>query len=647
MANILETHHTPEAIKTLSLQEKEELAAQVRQKIVDTVSKTGGHLAPSLGVVDLTIALLSLFDPLKDKIIWDVGHQAYAWKILTDRYEKFHTLRQKNGISPFPKPSESPYDHFIAGHASISISAALGKAHARDLMQEKNHVVAIIGDGALTGGVAYEALNQAGELKKKMIVILNDNNMSISPNVGSFSRFISGSLSNSWAIKIKRSIRDFLYSKPKTGRSMLTFLKKGEQSFKSFTTPGSLFEAFDFNYIGPVDGNNIEQVIRHIEIAKSALNLNQPVLLHLKTVKGKGYQPAEFDPSSFHSTGVFEPETGLVSPKKASSTSSLSATDAFSEAICALAKENNMITAVTAAMIEGTGLHKFKELYPDRCIDVGICEQHAVTFAAGLASEGFSPIVAIYSTFMQRAYDQIIHDICLPKLPVIFCLDRAGLVGEDGASHHGMFDLSFLRNIPNMHILVPSGPEDMLDCLATAINLKVPVALRYPRGKTSRASSIDISKHKIIPLGEGEFFSPNNTQSTINIDTNLLPAREKAFCIITIGTVKDIAIEAANTYFNEENTNIPVFNARFVKPLPAMQLDEIAKYCSRLIIVEENTEVGGFSSAILEYYNDSNQLHNLKIHRLALPDAFIEHGTRKELHDMYNLNAQGVLDLLD
>ncbi len=645
--SLLEKKHTPEAVKSLSSKEKIELAAEVRKKIVDTVSKTGGHLAPSLGVVDLTIALLSVFDPLKDKIIWDVGHQAYAWKILTDRYDNFHTLRQKDGVAPFPKPSESPYDHFIAGHASISISAAIGKAHARDLRKDNSHVVAIIGDGALTGGIAYEALNQAGELKKQIIVILNDNNMSISPNVGSFSRFISGNLSNSLSIRIKRWIRDFLYSKPSMGKGMLKFLKKGEQSFKAFTTPGSLFEAFDFNYIGPVDGNNIEQVIRHIEIAKSALKLNQPVLLHLKTLKGKGYQPAEFDPSSFHSTGGFEPETGLVSsPKSSTRTNYLSPTDAFSHAICKLAENNNKITAITAAMIAGTGLHKFKEKYPNRCIDVGICEQHATTFAAGLASEGFSPIVAIYSTFIQRAYDQIIHDICIPNLPVVFCLDRAGLVGEDGATHHGMFDLSFLRSVPNMHIIVPSSPEDILDCLATAIALKAPVALRYPRGKVAKECILPES-YNIIPLGEGEFLYPNSTETTKDLDLSLLYTREENACIITIGTAKNIAIEASKTYFETKKKTIPVFNARFVKPLPKAQLREIAEHFSHIIIVEENTEVGGFSSAILEYYNDTHLIQNIKIDRLALPDIFIEHGTRQELHDMYNLNAKGILDLLD
>ncbi len=644
--SLLEENHTPEAIKKLNLKEKTKLADEVREKIVETVSKNGGHLAPSLGVVDLTIALLSVFDPLKDKIIWDVGHQAYAWKILTDRHDNFHTLRQKNGVAPFPKPSESPYDHFIAGHASISISAAVGKAHARDLKEENNHIIAIIGDGALTGGIAYEALNQAGELKKQIIVILNDNNMSISPNVGSFSRFISGNLSNSLSIRIKRWIRDFLYSKPSIGKGMLKFLKKGEQSFKAFTTPGSLFEAFDFNYIGPIDGNNIEQVIRHIEIAKSALKLNQPVLLHLKTVKGKGYQPAEFDPASFHSTSGFEPETGLVSsPTSSSRTNYLSVTEAFSHAICRLAEKNDKIIAITAAMIEGTGLHTFKEKYPNKCIDVGICEQHAVTFAAGLASEGFIPIVALYSTFMQRAYDQVIHDICIPKLPVVFCLDRAGLVGEDGATHHGMFDLSFLRAIPNMHIIVPSSPLDMLDCLATAIELKAPVALRYPRGKMQKEIILPES-YTIIPLGEGEFLYPNSTEANKDLDISLLSKREENYCIISIGTAKNIAIEASKKYFDENNILVPVFNARFVKPLPKAQLREIAEHFAHLIIVEENTEIGGFSSAILEYYNDTHLIQNLKIDRLALPDAFIEHASRQELHDMYNLNTKTILDLL-
>ncbi len=644
MSSLLEKCTFPYGIKSLSLEQKEELAQEVREKIIQVVSKNGGHLAPSLGTVDLTIALLSVFDSLNDKIIWDVGHQAYAWKILTDRNNSFDTLRTYGGISGFTKPEESPYDHFIAGHASTSISAALGKAYARDLKNENNQVIAIIGDGALTGGMAYEALNQAGELGKRLIVILNDNNMSISPNVGALSRFISSNLSSSFVLKFKTKFRDFCYAHPKFGRSFLRMLEKGEQSFKSFLTPGSLFEAFDFNYIGPVDGHNIEQLILHLQKSVEAQQITKPILLHVKTIKGKGYQPAENAPSSFHAVSPLKVENELVLPINEEKVY-ISATKAFSQSLMKLAENDNTIVPITAAMLSGTGLADFAEKYPDRCVDVGICEQHAVTFAAGLASEGYTPIVSIYSTFLQRAYDQIVHDVCLQNLHVIFCIDRAGLVGEDGATHHGVFDLTFLRSIPNMHILVPT-PIDMLDCLATAISMDCPIALRYPRGKSFKPIHQD-STYSLIPKGVGEFLlAGDNYEKPIQYTT--LPENiDGDLCIIAVGTMVAHALEACTQYYCEKQKTAPIFNARWVKPLPTQQLDEIAEKYSRLIIAEENTQIGGFSSAILEYYSDTRQVHKLTIERVALPDAFVEHGKTEILENKYRLTSCHLLELIE
>ncbi len=637
MPNLLENYNFPQDIKNFTSQEKVELAKEVREVIIETVLQNGGHLAPSLGTVELTIALLSVFNPNKDKVIWDVGHQSYAWKILTDRYKNFKTLRTHGGISGFPNPNESPYDHFIAGHAATSISAALGKAYARDLLETDSHVIAVIGDGSLTGGMAFEALNQAGELGKHLIVILNDNNMSISPNVGAVSRFISTNLSNSLALSVKSGIKGVFNDNP-TGNRFLKFLKRGERSFKTFTTSGSLFEAFGFNYIGPVDGHDTEQLIVQLKNAMNAKVLTMPVLLHVKTTKGKGYEPAEKNPTKFHGVASIEPDSGLLKPENSKQTFP-SATASFSDAICTLAKKDKSIIAITAAMTEGTGLLPFKQEFPERCIDVGICEQHAVTFAAGLATEGFKPVVAIYSTFLQRAYDQIIHDVCLQNLHVIFCIDRAGIVGEDGPTHHGVFDISFLRSIPNMHILVPSSPNDFLDCFATAINMNCPIALRYPRGKSSIPLHEKNKDYTLIPIGIGEFIYPDSDESYSQLreeNTQNIP------CIITIGEATSFASIATAKILAEENIAVPVFNARWVKPLPKEQLNSIAKNFSKLIIVEENTNAGGFSSAILEYYSDTNQMQNLKIKRLALPDSFVEHGKSSELREKYNISSNAI-----
>ncbi|MBF0481332.1 MAG: 1-deoxy-D-xylulose-5-phosphate synthase, partial [Desulfovibrionaceae bacterium] len=431
----------PRAVAALSADDIALLAKEVRQVIIGAVSRNGGHLAPSLGVVELTIALLKCFDPGRDKLVWDVGHQAYAYKLLTGRLGDFHTLRRQGGLSGFPRRAESPYDHFGVGHSSTSISAALGMAMARDLAGENHHVAAIIGDGSMTAGLAYEGLNQAGGQGRDLIVVLNDNEMSIAKNVGALSLFLSRKLSQPGFVRFKRDIEDWIRQIPRIGPDLAAYARRSEESFKNFFTPGILFGAFHFNYLGPIDGHDTATMIKVFEEVKG---LAGPVLVHVLTKKGKGYAPAETNPSHFHGVGSFEPETGLS--VKYGPDPLPTYTEVFGKTLCELAQTNRDIVAITAAMPEGTGLTCFAEQFPDRFVDVGICEQHAVTFAAGLASQGLRPVVAIYSTFLQRSYDQIVHDVCLQNLPVVFCLDRGGLVGEDGATHHGAFDLSFLRH---------------------------------------------------------------------------------------------------------------------------------------------------------------------------------------------------------
>ncbi|MDO5484432.1 MAG: 1-deoxy-D-xylulose-5-phosphate synthase, partial [Desulfovibrionaceae bacterium] len=454
---------SPGQLVGLSDSQLQQLAGEVRQRIIDVVSHTGGHLAPSLGVVDLTLALLSCFDLEKDKLIWDVGHQAYAYKILTGRAKDFHTLRTLGGLSGFPRLAESPYDHFGVGHSSTSISAALGMALARDLSGLRHHVIAVIGDGSLTAGEAFEGLNLAGHMGRRLIVVLNDNEMSISPNVGALSLFLSRTLSRRWVRQTRKEVLNFLRSIPRIGQKLAMYAIRGEWSFKSFFTPGMLFEAFRFAYIGPVDGHDIPALRRHLQMAAAVED--GPVLLHVRTRKGKGYPPAEKNPTEFHGVGLFTPETGLPVPSNAATPTF---TQVFGESLLELAEQDKRIIAITAAMPEGTGTNLFRERFPDRFVDTGICEQHAVTFAAGLASQGYRPALAIYSTFLQRGYDQVVHDVCLQNLPVTFCVDRAGLVGEDGATHHGVFDIAYLRHIPQIRLLAPRDEAMLRKCLKTA-----------------------------------------------------------------------------------------------------------------------------------------------------------------------------------
>lgn len=613
----------PYSIQRMNLEEKGKLARDIRQTIIQVVAKNGGHLAPSLGVVELTLALLSVFNPARDHIIWDVGHQCYAWKLLTKRAKDFKTLRQMNGLAGFPKISESPeFDHFGVGHASTSISAALGMAMARDLNGSNEDVVAVIGDGALTGGMAYEALNQAGGLKKRMIVVLNDNEMSISNNVGALSKFLSRNLAHKNFLNFKEATGQFLKRIPKIGDALYDIADRGEKSFKTFFTPGMIFEGLGFNYIGPIEGHNLEGLIRHLQIAKAA---EKPILLHIRTTKGLGYPPAENNPSRFHRVPGFEPETGLVPSPKINAEQGPGFTKIFGASLCKLASEDKKIVAICAAMPDGAGLGEFRSRFPDRFIDAGICEEHAVTFAGGMATRGFKPVVAIYSTFLQRAYDQIIHDICLQKLPVVFCLDRAGIVGEDGPSHHGAFDLTYLRSIPHMHVLAPRDEEDLPNCLYTALQMNAPVAIRYPAMPT-HAKIAPHEAFKLLETGKGEM---------------LIQAEQKDVCVVAVGhrvhPCKD-AINRLSAY-----KNISLFDARWVSPVPQEQLKELAQTYKGLIFVEENCLAGGFSSACLEFLSDQDLLRNIRILRIGLPEnKFVEHGPAEDLRKAVGIDCESL-----
>ncbi len=612
----------PGDVQAMDEKELTRLGEELRRMIIQTVSTTGGHLAPSLGVVELTMALLHVFNPERDRLVWDVGHQAYAYKLLTGRLERFHTLRQFGGVSGFPRPAESPFDHFGVGHSSTSISAALGMAAARDLAHGDHKVVAVIGDGSMTAGLAYEGLNQAGGLGKNLVVVLNDNEMSISKNVGALSSFLSRKLSKRWVQRFKKEAESIMRQIPKIGDDLADYARRSEDSLKSFFTPGMLFEAFRFTYIGPIKGHDLRMLTN---VFRQTRDLEGPVLVHVLTKKGKGYEPAESNPTYFHGVGCFEPETGEA--KKFAACSLPSYTDVFGKTLCDLATRDEKIVGITAAMPEGTGLAAFAQKFPDRFFDVGICEQHAVTFAAGLASQGMKPVVAIYSTFMQRSYDQIVHDVCLQNLNVTLCLDRSGLVGEDGATHHGVFDISFLRHIPNLVIMAPRNEPEVQHMLATALAHNGPVALRYPRGVGDGAALADTPE--VLPLGQGELLREGQDGA-----------------IVAVGSRVNPALEAANALFEETGKSVAVFNARFVKPLPVAQLIELAESQPFMLIVEENALAGGFGSAVLECLVDRDALGSTRIKRLGIPDLFVEHGQQKILRAKLGINKDGILETL-
>lgn len=613
-SRLLDRVDSPEDIKGFSKEELSRLAVELREEILATVSRTGGHLASSLGAVELAIALHYIFDAPRDRIVWDVGHQAYAHKILTGRRKVFHTLRQSGGISGFPAPSESPYDAFVAGHSSTSISAALGMVAAKDLRGEDYRVIAVIGDGAMTAGMAFEALNQAGHLKKDLIVILNDNEMSIARNVGALSSFLSRKLTGRFANKLKREIQSFLQSIPRIGDGMVSIARKAEDSVISLLTPGMLFEGLGFNYIGPIDGHSLEQLIETLDGIKDA---EGPQLIHVLTKKGKGYPPAEENPSRFHGVGPFDLATGKpISKGKAPPTY----TQVFSRTLIGLAKKEKRIVAITAAMPEGTGLDAFGEVFPERFFDVGIAEQHAVTFAAGLAISGFIPVVAIYSTFLQRAFDQIVHDVCLQNLHVLFAIDRAGIVGADGPTHHGLFDLSYLRHMPNMVVMAPKDEAELAVMLRTAVEMDGPVAIRYPRGK---GVGVPLEGEGRIEPGKGEVLKDGD---------DLL--------ILAIGSTVHPSLKAARR-LEEEGLSVAVVNARFVKPLDEALILSFLKRIDRVLTVEENTLEGGFGSAVLEAL-ERNGIRNVTVRRLGIPDTFVRHGSQEELRREFGIDQDGI-----
>ena len=609
MGQLLERINEPHALKSCTLDELSQLARELRRYIIDTVSQTGGHLAPSLGTVELTLALHRAFDCPEDKIVWDVGHQAYAHKILTGRREAFAGLRQKGGITGFPKREESVYDAFGTGHSSTSISAALGMAAARDIAGEQYRIAAVIGDGALTGGEAFEGLNNAGTLGKDIIVILNDNGMSIAPNVGAMSEYLSRFRVAPGYHRAKQDIKNFLKSIPHIGERVYRTAEHIKDGVRSALVPGGLFTDMGFHYIGPLDGHNIALLLDVFEQAKQ---LKGPLLIHVETCKGKGYAPAEKAPDKFHGIGKFDVADGTAL-KKAGAKPTY--TSVFSKALMEAAEEDADVVAITAAMPDGTGLRAFSEKYPTRFFDVGIAEQHATTFAAGLAAAGRKPVLALYSTFAQRAYDQILHDVCLQNLHVVFALDRAGFVGEDGATHHGVFDYSYLRHLPNMKVLAPKDENELGRMLKTALSLEGPVALRYPRGEG-------------IGAALEEPFNPLESLAAEVLE------EEGEIALLAVGSTVDAAQKTAKL-LKEEGLSAAVVNMRTVKPLDEELLHRMAHEKKMLVTMEENALAGGFGSAVLEALADAGLL--VPVVRFGIGDAFIEQGKPQELLEMAGL----------
>jgi len=609
MTRLLDNINQPGDLKNLSLPEMEKLAAEIREEMVAVVSACGGHLASNLGVVELTIALHRVFNSPRDKIVWDVGHQAYTHKLLTGRKTEFDTLRQHGGISGFTCRLESEHDTFGAGHASTSISAALGMAVARDLAGEKYEVIAVIGDGAITGGMALEGLNQAGHLGSKLIVILNDNGMSISPTVGAIARFLDKVRFDHRYRKSKETGKRFLKVLP-LGKYAIRFALKMEDWVKSFFKPVTLWEGLGFTYLGPIDGHNFKELFTALQRAKEYTA--KPILVHVLTTKGKGYQPAEGDAVYFHG----------ISGKNGGAKGAPTYSEVFSQTTLQLARDNEKIVVITPAMPEGNSLHPVQEAFPNRVFDVGICEQHAVTFAAGLAAQGFVPIVAIYSTFLQRGFDQIIHDVCLQELPVVFAIDRGGIVGDDGKTHQGAFDLSYLSLIPNLIIASPKDENQLQHLLYTATKAGKPMAVRYPR---SAGLGVPLEKpFRQIPIGKGEILREGNNIGIIAIGSMVAPAVNAADELATQG------IKAT------------VINARFVKPLDEALILETARQTRRILTVEENTLNGGFGTYVAGAIKQAG-LNDIVIQSMGLPDQFIEHGAQSLLRRKYGLDVKGIV----
>lgn len=612
----LEKIQSPSDIKQLSTQELKELAYEIRERLIKVTAATGGHLAPNLGVVELTLAMHYVFDSPKDKFIWDVGHQAYVHKLLTGRNERFDSLRQFGGISGFPKRKESAHDLFGVGHASTSISSATGFAIARDLKKEEGEVVAVIGDGALTGGMVYEALNHAGHLGLNMTVILNDNDMSIDNSVGSMSKYLTKVRTEPGYTKAKQELEGLLKKIPSVGNKVFDVAERFKDSFRNALVPGAFFEELGFKYFGPINGHKLPELISVLENSKT---FDRPVLIHVITTKGKGYLPAENRPDKFHGTGAFDIKTGEQLAKK----KAVSYTDVFAKTLIALGEKDRTVVGITAAMGSGTGIDKFASVFPDRAFDVGIAEEHAVTMASSLALEGMKPFVAIYSTFLQRSFDQLIHDVALQSSPVVFALDRGGLVGEDGPTHHGVFDYSYLRMIPNMTVMAPKDENELQHMLYSATTYGCPVAVRYPRGAGKGAfmestfQKLERGKAEVLSYGED-------------------------ILLIAVGSMVYPAVNIAKK-LEEEGRSVCVINARFVKPLDKDLLLEKIRDCKYIVTLEENVLAGGFGSAVLEMMTE-NALFDKKVRCIGIPDEFVTQGSIDILKEQLDLDEEGILE---
>lgn len=604
-------------IKKLTEEEYPVLAQEIRQFLIEKISHTGGHLASNLGVVELTMALHLAFDLPKDKIIWDVGHQAYTHKLLSGRKAGFDELRQFGGMSGFPKRKESPYDAFDTGHSSTSISAGLGIAQAREIMGEDYSVISVIGDGALTGGMAYEALNNAAQMKKNFIIVLNDNKMSISENVGGMSRYLSSVRTRESYAKLKKGVDQALSSIPVVGKSMSYGLYLAKNGLKQFFVSGMLFEDMGITYLGPVDGHNVQEIVQTLKEAK---RVQHAVLVHVITKKGKGYAPAEKNPARFHGVDPFDIATGKPLKKKEYP----SYTDVFSQKICELAQENEKIVTLTAAMPDGTGLTKFSKKFPDRFFDVGIAEAHAVTAAAGMASVGLKPVVAVYSSFLQRGYDQVLHDVCLQNLPVLFAIDRAGLVGSDGETHQGIFDISFLSLVPGMTIMAPKNHWELEDMLEFGVNFDGPLAIRYPRGEAYR--------------GLSQFRSP------VEYGKAEMLYEEKDIALFALGSMVSTG-EHVREKLKARGYSCTLVNARFAKPMDTEMLDRLCKSHRLIVTMEENVLRGGLGMCVTRYIHE--HYPEIRVIQVALPDAYVEHGNVSLLREMLGIDSDSVIRRLE
>lgn len=610
---MLELINGPDDIKKFSKQELTILSQEIRDFLIEKISTTGGHLASNLGVVELTMAIYLAFDLPMDKIVWDVGHQSYTHKILSGRRMEFDELRQYGGMSGFPKRKESPCDAFDTGHSSTSISAGLGLAQARDVLGEGHFVVSVIGDGSLTGGMAYEALNNAAQMKKNFVIILNDNNMSISENVGGMSTYLNSIRTGNGYLDLKKHVTDMLSRIPVIGDTLIDRISRTKNGIKQLLIPGMLFENMGITYLGPVDGHNLKALTRALREAKK---LDHAVLVHVITKKGKGYAPAENNPSKFHAVDPFDILTGKSKKEK----KAFSYTDVFSKTICRLAKDDKKIVAVTAAMPDGTGLKRFSNLYPDRFFDVGIAEEHAVTSAAGMAAGGLKPVVAVYSSFLQRGFDQVLHDVCIQNLPVVFAVDRAGLVGSDGETHQGIFDLSFLSAIPNMSIFAPKNDWELANGLEFAFSLDSPIAVRYPRGEAYQG----LEEFKApIEYGKGEIIY-----------------EETDIALLAVGSMVSTG-EHVRQKLKAEGWNCTLANGRFIKPFDKKLIDHLAKNHWLIVTMEENVLQGGYGSLINGYIHE--HYPKVKVLNIALPDAYVEHGNVSLLRKGLGIDSDSII----